>query len=581
MDKFARFWGFGLLLIPFIFYKGVTVRFIYPKIFFLQAWVALGLIFYSFKKTKESTIKLGPVSLTALGLLGFSFISLFYSPDLVVGLFGPFWRGTGLIFYASIFLGGLVLIESFKVPKEKFALGLIYTGYAISTIVLISYFFTLNIEKAVYIIVGNRNPLAFWVGVTILLSYLYRETIPKNLKPMAYVFSLISLVVLILLGSRSSIGGLFISLILIGLLSEKKYLKISLGVSSLAAAGLGLQYFLAKNSILAALIVRTKQFNRSGIWEGAFDSFLAKPIGGYGMHGLIQGYWENYTSTLDKGHSWNENAHSIILNMAGELGSIGLILFLALCIFVFKSIKQKDEGMRAGWWGLYVFTLLYALTQPFFVDTVLLVVFLLFLLGESESFLFSSDNLPWKGAKVLLAVGLSIVTYFQYSQIGQLNETRSQIAKHSNYRKVWKELDKKTPYIDKVGAFFELQSLLVSSFAKVKPGETELDKEIRGRSKRFIREGLDNLMKDHSHRPRLLRSYALTAIQENDLDKALKALDILLSRSDQITEMYYYKAVIFAKQRRNKEAKQMLLKVKELNPNYVGIDEQLAKLKNY
>ena len=89
------------------------------------------------------------------------------------------------------------------------------------------------------------------------------------------------------------------------------------------------------------------------------------------------------------------------------------------------------------------------------------------------------------------------------------------------------------------------------------------------------------MMKGHSHRPRLLRSYALTAIQENDLDKALKALDILLSRSDQITEMYYYKAVIFAKQRRNKEAKQMLLKVKELNPNYVGIDEQLAKLKNY
>jgi hypothetical protein len=299
------------------------------------------------------------------------------------------------------------------------------------------------------------------------------------------------------------------------------------------------------------------------------------------MHGLIQGYWENYTSTLDKGHSWNENAHSLFLNVAGELGLIGLGLFAALCFFVIKEISNKEAEDRAPWCGLLLFVMIYAMTQPFFVDTVLLVALILFLLSEKMVVSLPSQNIFWRTSKVVLGVVFLVITYFQYHQIDLLNNARAEMGKHGNYRRLWKELAAEPSYIDKVGAFFELQGLLITSFAKVIPGESDMDKEIRSRSQRFITEGLENLIEENTHRPRMLRSYALNLIQENQLDKALVYLDKIIAGSDQVTEVYYYKAVIFAKQRKNKEAKEMLLKVKALNPNYKGIDEQLAKLKDY
>lgn len=581
MDKFSKIWGFGLLLLLFVNYNGVTVRFIYPKIFFLQAWVGIGLIFFSLQNYSENKLKLGPIAVTCVALLLYCFATLLYAPDVVVGLFGPFWRGTGLLFYSSALFAMILLIEYLKVPKEKFALGLIYVGFLLAIIVMVSFFFTFNIERSIYLVVGNRNPLAFWLGSTTILSFLYRNSFPKSFKPLVYFLCLICLIELVLLGSRSSLGGVVLSFMLIGIMSGRKYFKIALGSSGFIGLLLIAQYFIMKKSILEQLISRTKQFNRLGIWQGAWDSFLEHPIFGYGMHGLIQGYWENYTSTLDKGHSWNENAHSLFLNFAGELGLIGLGLFAALCFFVIKEIRNKATEHRAPWWGLFLFVMIYTMTQPFFVDTVLLVALILFLLSDRVVVSLSSQNIFWRTSKVVLGVVFLVVTYFQYHQIGLLNNTRAEMSKHGNYRKVWKELAAESSYIDKVGAFFELQGVLISSFAKVIPGESDMDKEIRSRSQRFIKEGLENLIEENTHRPRLLRSYALNLIQENQLDKALIYLNKILAGSDQVTEVYYYKAVIFAKQRKNREAKLMLLKVKELNPNYKGIDQQLDKLKKY
>jgi len=578
MEKLLRIWCFGLLAISFVIYNGVTVRFVYPKIFFIQFWLGLGLIGFALKVSKERVLQIGNISLSLLALLVVGFISIAYSPDPMISLFGPFWRGTGLVFYLASFLCFLLLKELSSEDKKSFILGVIYSGYAIASIVFINFIFSLNINESIFYVIGNVNPLSFWLGMTLLLSYLYRGYF-NDKKWVIFGFGAISLLIILLLGSRSAIGGLFFCALLIGLGKGKKILKISIGLFLLVTFALVAQYFLSETSVLADIITRSKNFSRLGIWQGAFESFLERPIGGYGFHGLIQGYWENYTSYLSKGHAWNENAHSIILNIAGELGILGLIPFFALIYFIFKRVRIFEE--RIVWWAILTYILLYCLTQPFFVDTVFLLLFFFFIFDEEKKFIIHSRNIFYRLGKATVGVLFILLTLEQSSQINLLNETRRMIGAHGNYRKVWKTLELKKPFIDHVGAFFEINTLLINSFAHIKPGETQMDKEIRARSKSFIKESLESLMKKYSHRPRLLRTYALTLIQENELEKAEEVIDKILSRSDQVTEMYYYKAVIYAKQRKNKEAKNMLLKVKLLNPEYRGIDAQLEKLKNY
>jgi len=175
MDKISRIWCFGLLATSFVIYNGVTVRFIYPKIFFMQTWLALGLLIFSFKLKSDSKLNLGYTSISALALTIFAFISMAYSPDTIVSLFGPFWRGTGLVFYGAVILIFFLLKEKYVEDKTKFALGVVYSGYAIASIVFVNFLFELKINKSIFYVIGNVNPLSFWLGVTILLGYLYLD----------------------------------------------------------------------------------------------------------------------------------------------------------------------------------------------------------------------------------------------------------------------------------------------------------------------------------------------------------------------------------------------------------------------
>ncbi len=89
------------------------------------------------------------------------------------------------------------------------------------------------------------------------------------------------------------------------------------------------------------------------------------------------------------------------------------------------------------------------------------------------------------------------------------------------------------------------------------------------------------MAKDNEHRPRILRTYATWLIGAGNNEEALPYLDKLLEKSDQIAEVHYFKAVVFANLRRYRDAKESLVKTKTLNSNYPGIDYQLEKLKNY
>jgi len=573
MFSLSSIWVYGLLIFPFFFITGIPFPYIYPKVIFIEVWAAIGLLVFSFKKEEDQSISLSGIELTFIALTLFGFLSLFWSEDIIAGLFGPFWRGTGLVFYSALILAGLVFKER-GFDKESFAKFVLYAGTGVSIILFSTAVFD-SVGQMQKNLMGNPNASSMWVGTTVLLNYLYGEKIFKNDKFKIGFVYLINIVVVLMLGSRSAIFGVLLGLLIASFLGNKKIFKRSVFIT-LGATGLMLaQYFLMKESVLKNLIIRSKQFYRIDIWDGALNSFLSKPFLGYGFHGLIQGYWENYTSSLIVKHAWNDNAHSLLLNLAAELGIFGVLGFMALCFFFGKELLRKEGADKSGWLGILFYIGLYSAFQPFYVDSSLLILFIVLVMGGEEIVKFSRKNIVWKGAKIVLAVCLLVIAFYQYSLMTLANQTRHDIVGKGNYRKTWNQFMKTPSFLDKPGVFLEISNQMRLPFTPAGARFKVLQKPFSS----FMVNEYSEVIKEWEHRPRSLENYSMWLVRRKKMDDALIYLDKILKRSDRVTKAYYNKAHVYIMKKDYKTAKENLLKVKELNPNFDKIDKILSRFK--
>lgn len=575
MPKLSTIWVLGLFIYPFFFWTGVPFPYIYPKLFLLTAWVGLGLIAFSIKTEKDEVVSLGKIELSYWGLLIVSALSMFYSPDIPVALFGPFWRGTGIIFYLVILLI-LLLLKEKRASHDLVARLTLITGILVSFILLTIIAFS-NLEEAKKAMMGNPNALSMWLGLTILLNFQYSKFYSKLPRPVYYGSYIPLFAALILMGSRSAVGGVVLSFFLIGLMTQKRVLKFASLTTVGLVAAMAAEYYLSSKSVIAAMIHRSSSFARLGIFKGAWDSFLAEPLFGYSTQGLIQGYWYNYTSWLGLGIEWNDNAHNIILNIIAEIGIPGLVLFLFSCFFIYKVIKEKEGRDRACWTGVLLYLTIYALLQPFYVDSTFLVILFLYLMDESPKFEFSATNKFYRGGKIVIGIGLVYLAGMQAHQLDTINQTRHEIVKFRKFRKVWNDVAKQVPHLDVAGSMLEINNqikpLFTSQYNKIK--------HVRKPLASFMVDSYKNMIEDYSHRPRLLENYAVWLSRRGYLRESIQYLDKVIEGSDQVTRAYMAKATIYMHMKDYATAKKLLLKVKELNPNYRNLEASLRRVKNY
>lgn len=573
MFKLSHIWAVGLLILPFFSVSGIPFPYIYPKIFLLQFWAAIGLIF-SIIEFKKEDLAVGPIFLSGLGLFILSLISSFYAADMVAAFFGPFWRGTGIFFYLSCLIIWFNLNTN-DYPKEKFGRLIVYAGLIIS---IVSLFYRLNgqVGSSFTTLMGNQNALSFWIGATLFLNFHYRKVLGQNKFLYFGTFALCSLAV-ILLGSRSTLGGILGGGLIIALFSNRKLLKSSLIALTALLFGIGLQHFIANQSLILDIIARFKRFHRKDIWLGAWDSFTNHPFLGYGFHGLIQGYWENFPSKIDPVISWNDNAHSLPLNLLGEMGILSLFILGLIVFYFIKALKNKEKDERAFWIGLAFYITCYCLVQPFYIDTVLLMVFIAFLFSEKTKFSFNSKNKVWILFQASTIVTLLIISCYQIGQLGSINKTRKEIVSNKNYRKTWNQFMKEPSFLDKPGALLEVSNQMGAAFK----GNTKYLISLRRPMTSFMLDQYQRNFESFSERPRMYENYANWLSRGEKYMEAILILDKSLDRSDKITKSIYQKASIYVKLKDYKKAKEMLLRVKELNPNYPNVDSYLVKLKNY
>lgn len=574
MQYFFKIWLLCLFFIPFFSISGIPLPFIYPKVILFQFLIGLGLIGSLFISDENNEVELGRIQVGFFSLLIFSILSLFWVSDMPLALFGSFWRGTGIIFYLAIVIGSLTLKEA-RITKDFLAAVFIAGGSLMSLIVLFKVFFV-SPKAGETALMGNPNPLAYWVGSTIFVNLIFRHIFDGKKKYLNYFIHALCFVTLIYLGSRASLGGVILGLIAFALMADKKTFKISLGAMLAGIIALSAQYFLSQNSIVSNMIERSTKFVRLGVWQGAWDSFLAKPILGYGINGLIQGYWYNYTPTLGKDLEWNDNAHSVLFNIMGEFGLIGLIIFGAIIFFILKEIFQKEKNQRGAWLGFFIFTLSYSMVQPYYPDPSILTLYVLFLFSDKAIYKFNPNLLPFKGLKLVLALVLIFVSFKQYSQIKLINKVRIDIVNNENFRKPWDEYMSQTSYLDRAGMMRQLNKQMKATLNQNLPRFERYKTQFP----RFMVSEYPKIIEAQPQRPRALENYADWLTRNKEYDKALQNLDKILEGSANIPRAYKIKAQIYEEIRQYQKAKEMLLKAKKLNPDYMTLDQDLIYIEN-
>ncbi len=275
----------------------------------------------SFFNYHKSTYKI-----TGLFLL-WALISSIFAYDKGLALLSLF--GYALVLYI-IFFGAkkLIIYRSFL---EKLLVPLLSTGITISSIyTLYNYFIVgMNRSESLFVRINGTGTLMAFSSIFLIAYFEYNKSIKKYL---ILIPTILSISALLLTFSRGALLG-FLSGFIIYNLKSRKSISILLIILVILFSTI---YLIPQlNNRVLSIFSLEKNQNRIFIWESTIDMIKDHPLLGIGP-GNFSIVYPEYRSpeAIEKNHPF---AHNIFLNMAVELGLVGLIIF---SIIIFKIIKM-------------------------------------------------------------------------------------------------------------------------------------------------------------------------------------------------------------------------------------------------
>ncbi|WP_422487191.1 O-antigen ligase family protein [Gudongella sp. DL1XJH-153] len=211
----------------------------------------------------------------------------------------------------------------------------------------------------------NPNPF----GIYMVMIFLMSLALSLRSKSKGYmIFSIIFLSAVFLSGSRASMGALAVALIIPFFGIDKSELKSSIirfaiiFVSAFVFSQIALyaSVYIRENvfvdkSFLES-ITRSSSFVTSSLkgrlefWRVAFDLFKNKPVLGYGNGTFFSAYYIEYGM-----NEWYSRfTHNHYLQMAAEIGAVGVGLFLLFLWTSFKDVihNAKQSEKPIFFWGM-------------------------------------------------------------------------------------------------------------------------------------------------------------------------------------------------------------------------------------
>lgn len=321
------------------------------------------------------------------------FFSAFVAVLVLATIFGAnpyrsFWsnfeRMEGLITYLHLFAYFLIL--SVSLNKEK--LWKIFFNISLGVSFCVAIYGLLQLTGTLAIhqsdvrldaTLGNASYLAIYMVFHIFIA-LWLFLKDRNWYRWFYIpVMVLEAIILYYTATRGAIlgfvGGLFLSLLIIGLFSESKKAKI-ITVSFVGAivllAGV---FFLVKDSDFVRHSPVLSRFSsisvsdlgtqsRFVVWKISWEGFKEKPIFGWGPENYNLVFNKYYEPVLWAQEPWFDRAHNVFFDKLTTSGILGLLVYLGLFgapLFYILLRRKKygfsvyDSGILTGMFAAYFF----------------------------------------------------------------------------------------------------------------------------------------------------------------------------------------------------------------------------------
>lgn len=333
-----------------IFSAGFDHDIVFYGVFFMAVFMGITSLVY-----KES-IEVNNIAFIFSLFILWSFVSLIWSISPIRTVI----EGIQLISFLLIYL--LTKKLSQEGLDKLIKILLLVTG-GIALLGILEYLFVSG--SRIHATFTNPNPFGIYM-VMIFLMTLARSLHSKSKGYM--IFSILFLSVVFLSGSRASMGALAVALIVpfFGInrpdlkSSIIKFVIIFVSAFVFSQFALYASVYIRENVFidksLLESITRSSSFVTSSLkgrlefWRVAFELFKNKPVLGYGNGTFFSAYYIEYGM-----NEWYSRfTHNHYLQMAAEIGAVGVGLFLLFLWTSFKDVihnaKQSEKPMF--FWGM-------------------------------------------------------------------------------------------------------------------------------------------------------------------------------------------------------------------------------------
>lgn len=200
-------------------------------------------------------------------------------------------------------------------------------------------------------IVGERALAAYFMNVGVLIE-LSEYFINKKLSSKNYIVILLYTVALMMTGKRMlfAIELVFIAAVIVFSEAKGKYIKAVLGTCIIVPIVLVLVNAIPQTQVL---LQRMSQYSgddmlngRQYFWNYCLLMFSRKPLMGYGFDSFNTAFADEIHYVY-KGRVWDMYAHNIYYELLGEVGIIGLTIFICLIGYaLYMTIRlMKSEQL--------------------------------------------------------------------------------------------------------------------------------------------------------------------------------------------------------------------------------------------
>jgi len=407
----------AVLSITSLFNAGFDHDVVYYGMFLMAFFMGIITLVY------KEQIEFNRITLFFFLFIMWSFISLIWSISPIRTVI----EGIQLISFLLIYLLTKKLSQG---NLDKLIKVLIIVTGGIALLGILEYLFVSG--SRIHATFTNPNPF----GIFMAMMFLMTLAMSIRTKSKGYmIFSILYLSVVFLSGSRASMGAMAVALLIPFFGIYKSDLKSSIirfaiiFVSAFVFSQIALyaSVYIRENVFvdksLLESITRSSSFVTSSLkgrlefWRVAFDLFKNKPILGYGNGTFFSAYYIEYG--LNEWYS--RFTHNHYLQMAAEIGTVGVGLFLLFLWTSFKGVihnaKQSEKpiffwGMVAG---LVAFLLHIGVDFSWNFPAVTMLFF--FFLGVTTR---EDAKLPLKLNKTVSLIGLVFIILVTGWQLGSI-----------------------------------------------------------------------------------------------------------------------------------------------------------------